>query len=291
MRGKSVLIMYHREGQKLRRRNFPKGYAEMLEKQHNQLVCGLQEMYQRLRKADLWDGEALDESSGRPLTHDILAALNFLEPNENGSDEEFIEQPQSSPMLEAAEEGVESTAVDSRQETLQSTPPMFVDPTLSVHAISSRSASVDLSPTTPRPFQLPGQSKLQQHDLQKPSRQLYPVISPPMQLDGLWDDPLFCFDASGMPLSNSSSGSLDNNSWGLQVPALMPPLVPGLSGNDTSSHRRTASVPGSSLNNNWPGNSVGFDSTDFMTDFHQLSPREFKLHLPMKAGRLSQIGV
>jgi hypothetical protein len=107
--------MYRREGQKMRRRNFPKSYAEMLEKQHNQLVCGLQEMYEQLRRASFWEDEPLDESSGRPLTHDILAALNLLERTKK----EFIEQPWSSPMLEEPEDDVEKTFADSSQEVAQ----------------------------------------------------------------------------------------------------------------------------------------------------------------------------
>jgi hypothetical protein len=79
----------------MRRRTFPKCYAEMLGNQHNQLVGGLQEMHQRLPKAHLWEGKPLDEYSGRPLMHDILAALVFLEPIE----EEFKEQLRSNSVL------------------------------------------------------------------------------------------------------------------------------------------------------------------------------------------------
>lgn len=86
-RTQDSLTTHCRDGQKMRRRNFPKGYAEMLEKQHNQLVCGLQELYRRLQKASLWEGEPLDESTGRPLAHDILAALNILQPKSDGADE------------------------------------------------------------------------------------------------------------------------------------------------------------------------------------------------------------
>jgi hypothetical protein len=38
-------------------------------------------MYRRLREAYAWYGTHLDESRGHPLTHDILAALNLLEPD------------------------------------------------------------------------------------------------------------------------------------------------------------------------------------------------------------------
>jgi hypothetical protein len=42
-------------------------------------------MYLRLREAYAWYGTPLDESRGYPLTHDILAALNLLEPDPDDS--------------------------------------------------------------------------------------------------------------------------------------------------------------------------------------------------------------
>jgi hypothetical protein len=59
----------------------------MLEQQQSQLVSGLKEMYHRLQKASAWDGPTLDETSGQPLTHDILAALDLLEPKHDDSGE------------------------------------------------------------------------------------------------------------------------------------------------------------------------------------------------------------
>lgn len=273
----------------MRRRNFPKGYAEMLEKQHNQLVCGLQEMYQRLRKASLWEGEPLDESSGRPLTHDILAALNFLEPNE----EEFVEQPRSSPMKEEPEDDAECTSAVSSQEVSQPTPQMFSEPKSLARAVTTRSPSAVLSPITPGPHQLPGQSELQQYlDPPREPKQILPALSPPMQLDSLWDDPLYSFDASQMPMMTSSSSS-DDTSWCYQSPNLLPPLVthlPDFRNGNLSGHKRTASLPRPSLCHGWIGSGVGFDSSDFMSDFHQLSPHdltEIGLRQPKKSGSLS----
>jgi hypothetical protein len=66
---------------------YPKGYVEMLEQQQSQLVSGLKEMYHRLQKASAWEGPSLDESSGQPLTHDILSALNLLESKHDDSGE------------------------------------------------------------------------------------------------------------------------------------------------------------------------------------------------------------
>jgi hypothetical protein len=281
------LTVYCREGQKMRRRNFPKGYAEMLEKQHNQLVGGLQEMYQRLRKASLWEGEPLDESSGRPLTHDILAALNFLEPSED----EFIEQPRSSPMLEDPEDDVEDTSAGSSQELSQPTPPMFGEPALSVETVTTRSPSVVLSPTTPDRTQLPGQSTLQHHDLQTQPKQMFPALSPPLLLDTLWNDPLYSFDAPQMPMVTSSIA--DDSTWCFQDPAMLPQSLtqlPDFRNGNLSGHKRIASAPRAAISQGWLGNGIGFDSSDFMSDFHQLSPQDltnFGLRLPKKSGSLS----
>ena len=57
----------------------------MLEQQQTQLVAGLQELYHRLLASGQWHGDALSESSGHPLTHDILAALDLLEMRRDGS--------------------------------------------------------------------------------------------------------------------------------------------------------------------------------------------------------------
>ncbi|KAM0706154.1 hypothetical protein Q7P35_006703 [Cladosporium inversicolor] len=278
------------EGQKMRRRNFPKGYAEMPEKQHNQLVCGLQEMYQQLRKASLWEGEPLDESSGRPLTHDILAALNFLEPNE----EEFVEEPRSSPMRQEPEADAGDTSADCSQEISQPTPQMFSEPISSTQTTSTRSPSMVLSPTTPGPHHLPGQPELQQHiDPHRQPKQVLPAPSPPIQLDNLWDDPLYSFDASQMPLMTSSDSSADAANWSLQAQHLLPPLVtqlPDFRNENFSGHKRTTSLPRPSLCHDWLGNGIGFDSSDFMSDFHQLSPQDVTdigLRQPKRSGSLS----
>lgn len=59
----------------------------MLEQQQSQLVSGMQELYRRLEKAKAWEGPKLEETNGSPLTHDILAALNLLEPKSEGGRE------------------------------------------------------------------------------------------------------------------------------------------------------------------------------------------------------------
>ena len=67
-------------------------YVEMLEQQQAQLVAGLQELYVRSLKADVWDGAGLAEvGSGQPLTHDILAHLGVLQQDRHGSTDPFEE--------------------------------------------------------------------------------------------------------------------------------------------------------------------------------------------------------
>jgi len=61
--------------------------VEMLEQQQSQLVSGLQETYRRLVVAQVWPGSRLLEHNGNPLTHDILARLELLEPKLDGSGE------------------------------------------------------------------------------------------------------------------------------------------------------------------------------------------------------------
>jgi hypothetical protein len=177
----------------------------MLEKQHIQVVCGLQEMYQRLRRASFWEGEPLDESSGLPLTHDIWAALNLLEP----TDEDFMEQPWLSPMLKEPENDVEKTFADPNQEVAEQTPQVCGDPALSVHTTTPRSPNTALSPTTPDPRQLTRQSKLQSYDFQRLPKQMNPAVFSPIQIETLWDYLTYCFDTSEMSLSSTSVGNIN----------------------------------------------------------------------------------
>lgn len=57
----------------------------MLERQQSQLVSAMQGLYHRLLEASAWGGVPLEEAGGHPLTHDILSALNLLEPEPDGS--------------------------------------------------------------------------------------------------------------------------------------------------------------------------------------------------------------
>lgn len=55
----------------------------MLERQHAQLIVGLQELYRRTQSGGGWTGPRLEvENLDRPLTHKILEALGVLQPDE-----------------------------------------------------------------------------------------------------------------------------------------------------------------------------------------------------------------
>lgn len=55
----------------------------MLERQHAQLIAGLQELYRRTQSGGGWTGPRLEvENIDQPLTHKILEALGVLQPYE-----------------------------------------------------------------------------------------------------------------------------------------------------------------------------------------------------------------
>jgi hypothetical protein len=91
----------------------------------------------------------------------------------------------------------------------------------------------------------------------------------------------------------TTNSSADDINWCSQAPAILPLLVkqlPDFRNEKLSGYGRTASLPRPSLCHAWLGNSVGSDSSDFMSDFHQLSPQDttdIGLRQPKKSGSLS----
>ena len=61
-------------------RPYSSSFTELLLQREPQLVLGLQRMYHRLVEASAWNGPPLTLVAGQPLTHDILSALNVLDP-------------------------------------------------------------------------------------------------------------------------------------------------------------------------------------------------------------------
>ncbi|KAJ9602021.1 Fluconazole resistance protein 1 [Cladophialophora chaetospira] len=63
--------------------SFIHSYVELLEIQQQQLIKGIQKLYQYMKKETAWIGAPLKETNdGRPLTHDILERLGVMEPED-----------------------------------------------------------------------------------------------------------------------------------------------------------------------------------------------------------------
>lgn len=63
--------------------SFVHSYVELLEIQQQQLVKGIQKLYQYTTEGTAWIGAPLKETNdGRPLTHDILERLGVMEPDD-----------------------------------------------------------------------------------------------------------------------------------------------------------------------------------------------------------------
>lgn len=260
----------------MRRRNFPKGYAEMLEKQHNQLVRGLQELYQRLQRASLWEGEPLDESSGHPLAHDILAAMNFLEPKGSGSSDseefqDFVDQPQSDPMLDETSEAIEIASADSNGEARHSFARPDIAPVSELPAYTMTSSSPSNSSRIASLVQSPTPLDIQQHIFPDPDP--LPVVLPFEQMGASWDDQLYSFDAAS---GSSQDSSLDVANWNFQIQAMPPVMaqIPRLHHGDPSSNKVDSAGPRPSLSENWLRSGIEYDKSDFISEMYRLSPQE-----------------
>lgn len=159
---------------------YPKGYVEMLEQQQSQLVSGLKEMYHRLQKASAWEGPSLDETSGHPLTHDILSALNLLESKHDDSGEmeafeENCDKLQSRMVSEGANFVQRRGSISSdsdhshheRPKTASSHNDTPVQPKLSLFRESFNFPSASSSPLTQSP--IPRSKPFTQHQYPTPS--------------------------------------------------------------------------------------------------------------------------
>ena len=164
---------------------YPKGYVEMLEQQQSQLVSGLKEMYHRLQKVSAWEGPSLDESSGQPLTHDILSALNLLESKHDDSGElEVFEENCDKLQSRMVSEGANfvhrrgSISSDSdhshhdRPKTASSRNETPVQPKLSLFKESFNFPSASSSPLTQSPIPRSKPFAQQQYPAPSPARQL-----------------------------------------------------------------------------------------------------------------------
>lgn len=62
-------------------KSYSSSCTRLLLQREPQLVLGLQRMYHRLVEVSAWHGPPLTLVDGQPLTHDILSALNILDPD------------------------------------------------------------------------------------------------------------------------------------------------------------------------------------------------------------------
>jgi hypothetical protein len=64
----------------------------MIEQQQVTITNGLRQMYYKLLNNDLWEGPALQEENGHPLTHDILDGLGILQSSsQNDTPARFVD--------------------------------------------------------------------------------------------------------------------------------------------------------------------------------------------------------
>lgn len=151
----------------------------MLEQQQSQLVSGLKEMYHRLQTASAWDGPNLDETSGHPLTHDILSALDLLEskhddPGEVETFEENCDKLQSRMISEGAGLAHRRGSVSSESEhshhqerprTSSSRHETPVQPKLSLFKESFNFPSATSSPLSQSPISIPRARPFEQQQI------------------------------------------------------------------------------------------------------------------------------
>ncbi|OJJ55421.1 hypothetical protein ASPSYDRAFT_71139 [Aspergillus sydowii CBS 593.65] len=88
--GDNAICTFDRSRQ-VRERTYPKGYVELLEKQQDVLVCGLQKLYAIACDGGLQTRPVGNTQDGRPLTTDILSWLGELDA---GKGSPFFENPE-----------------------------------------------------------------------------------------------------------------------------------------------------------------------------------------------------
>jgi hypothetical protein len=259
----------------------------MLERQHAQLVSCVQELYQRARKAGSWDPLLPEDLNRYPSVHDILAALDLLEPKDDGSREfetfnEVVgstQPPNDSPAsdLDGVAEGRDrhdSALGQSRSPSLpcedfilffQGTPILPPTSWLSSRAPSSSDPNTEPSPTrskqtteqTTTTSQTPYSQTLA--DYTSSQARLFAALSaaPPNRS---------FYNTSNVPLQYDTS--------------ITPPLLsldPRVVGQDYTSYHyqqppMTASSDTLPFCHDWAKNGITVDDSDFSTDFRRLSP-------------------
>jgi len=252
----------------------------MLERQQGQLVSCIQQLYQRLQTAGLWEQSHPERSDGIPLTHDILAALGLLEAKDDGS----LEFETFNDAVESSQSGDDATPlvfdgnviVNDRHDSIadQSRSPSLPseDTTTRSHTsidLESRSNTSirTLSPLDTNFHPLTDRSK-QTSDMTSTTRPLPPQTGAEYTSS---QAQLFATLAA-TPIHRSVYGS-PNTPFQRSASRFSLSLDPRLTRRDYRPNQ-TMAAPSMQIPfcHEWTRSGITIDSSDFATDFHQLSP-------------------
>ena len=267
----------------MRRRNFPKGYAEIPEKQHNQLIGSLTEMYRGFQRASLCS----DEISGRLLPMlfwPCLICLIFK---------------QTTPTQDSSSSRDQNLDWKCQVPTTTTTTTMRRHPQTPVKKPRSQRHTIEpfsLTPTAKYKLQhADAQAKTYHPQLPGPTNFLanpdsINIATPPSHIllalrsepDLLRDDPMYAYSAAREALSSTSSFYRTN--WYLSPPT-MPMLPPptnqapaggglALRADEISAQEKAAFASRPALCHNWLGNGISFDGSDLMGDLHQSNSQD-----------------
>jgi len=259
----------------------------MLERQHSQLVSCVQELYQRARRAGSWDEPLPDDGNRYPSVHDILAALNLLEPKDDGSKEfETFNEVVRPVQPESDSPAAINDGLANDQDHLTSTPDQ------------SRSPSLPHEDTTPFPPGTPVIGPLSSLSSRPPSSsQQTTEFSPGHPKQTIedhttttttprmaWQQTLAEYNSSQARLfatlaTKPLNGTFYNNTpnvslhqYGAPTPSLSLDSQT-MSQDYTSYQRRAISASSDTLPfyHDWAKNGIMVDDSDFSTDFRRLS--------------------
>jgi len=281
----------YRTSHRFRRRNFPPGYTEMLERQHAQLVSCVQELYQRARNSGSWDQPLPESSNLYPSVHDILAALDLLEPKDDGSRDfetfnELIGSSQSdSDAPTPAANGVDDSQghYDSTPDQIKSpsqpfedatpflpgTPTLEPDSTTSSRPPTSSEQSMELSPALPeqttaaRPAisRAPYSQSLAEYT-QSQARLFATLSTAPLNSS--------FYNTSNVPVQYGTSTSPTTTTM---TCLSLDPQVMQQQDYTPPYHQRSMTASSDTLPfcHDWTRSGITVDDSDFSTDFRRLS--------------------
>lgn len=203
----------------------------MLEQQQGQLVSGLVELYDRLRKADAWTGPPVEEHDGKPYTHHILAALELLETKDGSTigfeeDTEKLQQKliaDGASMTQHNRRGSFSSESEHSQHSharshSHGTPTLSKNPSLFKEDYKFSTNSEPPSPPARSPA-----LRSQRRSFQQPAQP-----SPLQQSSPLGEDPnMFQPDWQQYPPANENKYGMNvmRSDFAIQAPSLQQPMA------------------------------------------------------------------